>query len=206
MERAPVFDRLDHSYSQALWGDLPRIELRRYLSERLDLASISAALGSCQDTVLAFDGMFYSRPLELGRSMYEVIRRSVTVPNTRTQQLIDEVIQVLQHSTKASRFGCMHIRLSDFSAVCNTSRTSTDYRVAWIHSIRAKGFNCAATAAMVRSATKRIIKSNMAVLLLSDDINTAMGYLAGMGHAPFTSQHIAQLIRSKHTNMPESLL
>ena len=205
MERAPVFDALDYSYSNAMWGVLPRVELRPYLAEKLDVASISAALGSCQDTVLAFDGMFYSRPLELGRSIYEIIRRSITIPNTRTHQLIDEAIQTMRLSAKTFRFGCMHIRLGDFSALCSTRRNNNDSRVAWIHSIRAKGFNCAVTSDIVLAATQHVINNGMSLLLLSDDIENAMSYV-NMKHSMLTSHHIAELVQSKLPNMPEGLL
>jgi hypothetical protein len=140
IEPQPSFDKLHDTYLQGIgWTALPSVDLVPHHSSLSTSDKVYQSLGSCDDDVLLLDGLF-KNPQRMEVNWKE--RRKIWQTLFRPNPLVNHMIQIAQQavlgsessrqsSANSSAYGCLHIRVGDFSAVCSAKPDSAPWLAAY---------------------------------------------------------------------------
>jgi hypothetical protein len=196
LEPRPIFDKLHNVFSKSLgWSAPTRVGIH---SHRLKLESedkIYQGLGSCGDNLMVLDGL-YNAPFRA--HFTEAFHKQLWTTLFRPVPLVEHmVLKVRQAITgndlidpRATEFGCLHVRLGDFSKVCS----APSYRIGWLANIYAAGRHCNVSAdAMIARANSMELNKVLIISDSPDKLSPILDSLAATG--VWTSTDIRAMIK-----------
>ena len=197
IEPQPMFDRLYDAYFDALgWSGIERVDLhsRRDLLTTTD--KVYQGLGSCSDETMVLDGL-YQNPQS--KALTENQRRQIWMSLFRPAPLVNYMIQTAREAIlegkpsgkkSKSNYGCLHVRLGDFSEMCAASQDAAP----WLANLYKMGRRCNV------SVEEMIDRANSLgldkLVIISDDPTKLTPLLAGIqaGTSVWTGTNIRTII------------
>ena len=168
-EPKPIFDNLHEVYSESFgWSGANRIDMLSYFPQLDSEDKIYQGLGSCGDDLMVLNGL-YKAPFR--DRFNEAFRLKLWATLFRPAPLVKHIILKVGDAisgsatieTNATQFGCLHVRLGDFSKVCSAPSNT----VKWLSDMYANGRHCnvPSDAVVARANSMKLNK----VVILSDD-------------------------------------
>ena len=196
IEPEPIFDKLHDTYTQAFdWEPIPRVDLIPYRPILNTSESVYQHLGSCQDEVLFLNGLYKNPQIdELPEMKRRSLWKSLFRPTPMVRHLIDRIVAGINRSSgvgsNSTKYGCLHVRQGDFSAVC---RASSDV-APWLSNIYDKGRRCNVSLDDIMEKAKSLNMDNL--VILSDDTIDMNFTWSGAQRYKLTSTDIRSLVES----------